>query len=63
MNTDVKPAFLRRRQAAAYLGMSESWLRSLHSKGRGPEIVRIEGAILYPIDRLEAWARERLVKA
>ena len=50
--------FVNRSYAAAYLGISESYLRLLESQGKGPRGHRIHGSriTLYSIDALKQWA-------
>jgi hypothetical protein len=48
-------AFLTRREAAAYLGISESLLKSLDLKGRGPAAFRLSRRWLYTRHDLDAF--------
>lgn len=51
---------LRTKQAAAYCGLSEIWLRKLRIAGGGPVFERISSrAVVYPISELEKWLTAR----
>ena len=51
--------FLRRRNAAAYLGISEATLRAWVTRGRGPKVTRLGRMCVYDISDLEAWVTEQ----
>ena len=51
----VIPAYLRLKNAASYLGISEQLLLKLHRKGEGPPRIRKGRAVLYPVKSLDAW--------
>ncbi len=53
------PLALRPRDAAAALGISERLLWSLTARGDGPPVVRIGRAVLYPVDGLRQWLRDK----
>lgn len=47
---------LRRKQAAEYLAISQSWLRELERKGEGPPAIRISDRIVrYRVGDLDQW--------
>ncbi|MBY0508673.1 MAG: helix-turn-helix domain-containing protein [Rhodospirillaceae bacterium] len=47
---------LPRKQAAAYLSISHSYLRKLEASGKGPKLVRISERVLrYRISELDTW--------
>jgi predicted DNA-binding transcriptional regulator AlpA len=53
--TEVAPGFLRPRDAATYLSISESLLAKLVRMGQGPRQRRCGRAVLYKIADLDAF--------
>lgn len=51
--TEPTPAYLRRRDAARYLGVSESLIRKLERSGEFPCAVRLNRAVVYPRQALD----------
>lgn len=51
--------YLNARQAAFYLKMSARSLQRLRVKGEGPRVRRHARMVLYHVDDLAAWSRER----
>ena len=49
------PKFLRPRQAARYLAISESSLNKLRVFGGGPAYSKRGRSIIYSVDDLDAW--------
>ena len=60
--TDIQPEFLRRPQAAAFLGMSEAWLRKMERLGKAPERSRCGKSPVYRIETLRLWMQEQVEK-
>ena len=56
-----EPMGVRRRQAAALLGISERHLDELTKSGRIPS-VRLGRAVIYPVDLLRAWLEQEAKK-
>lgn len=52
---NVVPAFLRTKQAAAFLGISPALLMKQVRLGSGPPRRRIGRVVLYAIADLQAW--------
>jgi predicted DNA-binding transcriptional regulator AlpA len=59
----ARQRYVDTRVAAAFLGVSESFLNKARHFGTGPEYVRFGRAIRYDLDELESWARARSVSA
>jgi len=58
----IKPLYLARSQAAAFLSLSESMLESLSARGDAPKPRKLsKGRSAWLVDELEAWGRERPV--
>jgi len=57
-----KPVFLTENQVAEYLNLKRATLTNWRNRLKGPPYVRIEGAIRYPKDELEAWISSRRVQ-
>lgn len=49
------------RDAASYVGFTDSYLRSARAKGRGPAFIRIGRAIRYRIKDLDTWLAKHRV--
>jgi predicted DNA-binding transcriptional regulator AlpA len=60
METSQHPNVLNEQQAAAYTGMSRSWLRQARMTGNpeGPPFLRIGRAIRYRQSDLDTWFAE-----
>ena len=56
-----QPAFLRQKQAAAYVGMSESGFIKLMRKGLGPRQIIKDRAVYFKTEHLDAWMLADLV--
>jgi hypothetical protein len=55
---------MRRRQAAAYLGVSPGFLEKHACRGTGPPYLRISSRlVLYERDELDRWAAARRVRS
>lgn len=54
-DTDTPPEFLRPREAATFLSISESLLAKLARLGTGPRQRRVGRAVLYAIADLRAF--------
>lgn len=56
------PAMLRRPEAAAYLGLRESTLRSWYAAGTGPRAVKTgtarQSRVFYAVEELDQWRRD-----
>lgn len=48
----------RNRQAAAYIGKSESWLEKSRLTGQGPPYEKIGGTVTYDLDEVDAWLKQ-----
>ena len=58
----LRPLYLAKSQAAAYLSISESMLEKLSAKGEAPKPRKLSaGRSAWLVDELEAWGRERPV--
>lgn len=58
----IKPLYLGRAQAAAYLSISESMLESLSARGEAPKPRKLSaGRSAWLVEELEAWGRDRPV--
>lgn len=55
----VTPEFLRREQAAAFVGMSQAFLMKMEKLGKGPRVSRLGRAPVYSIADLRAWVESR----
>lgn len=51
----VKPAYLRLKDAAVYLGISPQLLHKLHAMREGPPRIKKGRCVLYSIKGLDAW--------
>jgi hypothetical protein len=61
---DISPAALRERDAARYLGITQSYLRGARfGRCNGPVYLRAGRAILYLKSDLDAWLMARRVGA
>lgn len=54
--------YLNVEEAAAYLGVSKSWLYNMWQRGDGPPRSKIAGRTLVSIEALEGWVRSREMK-
>lgn len=54
----IPTPYMTEAQAAAYLGLSPSYLAHLRVSGKGPEY-RDHGRIAYHVEALEAWSEPR----
>jgi hypothetical protein len=61
-HASVSPAFLRRPDAAKYIGMSEGWLRKIDASGKGPEKARCGKSPVYSIESLNRFMRANVEK-
>jgi predicted DNA-binding transcriptional regulator AlpA len=57
----VEPAFVRQKQAAQYLGMSEQGLIKLLRKGSGPPRIKKDRAVYFEVASLRHWMLKDLV--
>lgn len=53
------PAYLGVREAAAYTGLSKSYLDSSRVKGNGPPFIKAGGRVLYSRGDLDDWMLAR----
>ena len=51
-------ANLRVKQAAAYVGVSKSYLDKARCYGGGPTFVKLGSAVIYRSEDLDAWVAE-----
>ncbi|TIN94608.1 MAG: helix-turn-helix domain-containing protein [Mesorhizobium sp.] len=51
-------ANLRVKQAAAYVGLSKSFLDKARCYGGGPTYVKLGATVIYSTDDLDAWVSE-----
>ena len=56
--SDVKRAYMRLKDAAAYCGMSISLWMKMHAKGEGPPRIKKGRCVLYSVKDLDAWMEE-----
>ena len=61
MSNNISPRTLTDRDAARYLGISESWLRQSRMNGNpdAPPFVRLGRAVRYLRDDLDRWLEAR----
>lgn len=57
---EIPPEFLRRPAAAAFISMSQAYLRKVERLGKGPERSRCGKSPVYHIDELRRWMREHV---
>lgn len=55
--------YLKNREAAAYLNVSESWLNKSRITGTGPAFIKIGSGVLYAVEDLDAFAASRRVRS
>ena len=58
--TSPSQEYLRRPQAALFIGMSEAWLKKVEKSGQGPERSRCGKSPVYHIDSLRRFMAERV---
>ena len=49
------PPRLNSKEAAKYLGVSDSWMRKKRVSGDGPPFLRLVGKIVYDRETLDRW--------
>lgn len=49
------------RDAAAYVGFTEQWMRSMRTDGTGPRYLKVGRAVRYRVKDLDAWMEAHLV--
>lgn len=54
------PLVMKSKEAANYLGMSDSWLRKQRVRGTGPCFFRCGGAIRYQREVLDDWMESQM---
>jgi len=54
----IVPAYLRLKEAAVYLSMSQPGLQRLHRLGKGPPRITKGRAVFYSIRALDAWMEQ-----
>ena len=59
MPSIVPRRYLRRREAAAYVCLSETTLAIMASKGRGPTYSRLGKVTVYSVDDLDKWISDQ----
>jgi hypothetical protein len=61
---EVRRSMLTRRDAARYLGLSETYLRDAWAQSVGPRAVKLgterQSRILYPVEELDRWRSDPL---
>ncbi len=57
---EIKQNILSDREAANYIGMSESWLRQSRMKGTGPIFIKIGRSVRYRLIDLDIWLEGRV---
>lgn len=60
---DVRPNYLRLKDAATYLNLSLSTLMKLQAKGKGPTRIKIGRAVLYSYKNLDEWTARHTERA
>jgi len=58
--TTVSQEYLRRPQAAAFIGMSQAWLKKADRLGKGPERSRLGKSPIYHIEALRRFVASRI---
>lgn len=59
MSNIISRRYLRRREAAAYLGLAQSTLAVMASENRGPAYSRVGRVTVYDVADLDRWVAER----
>lgn len=54
-------AAVNTRGAAAYVGFTEQWMRSMRTDGTGPRYLKVGRAVRYRVADLDAWMEAHLV--
>jgi hypothetical protein len=62
ISTDGPPRYLRRSEAAAFLGLTTGTLANWASAGRGPAFHRVGSRVLYDVAELVRFVSARLVE-
>ncbi len=58
------PKHIRRKQAADYLAVSQSWLEKAAVTGNGPPFLRLSPRlVVYDLDDLDVWAAGHRVRS
>jgi len=52
---DVRPSYLRLKDAAVYCGLSVPTMMKLQAKGKGPTRIKIGRCVLFAIKHLDEW--------
>jgi hypothetical protein len=52
---ELHPEYLRRKEAARFLGLSSGTLANWASAGQGPPVCRVRGAVLYAVADLREY--------
>ncbi|MFF8894567.1 helix-turn-helix transcriptional regulator [Brevibacterium casei] len=56
------PAVMNEHQAAAYIGLSASWLRNNRRSPQAPPYCKLGGRVRYRIESLDLWLAQQEVK-
>ena len=60
VSSPLGPICLDHKQAAVFIGMSESWLKLQVRKGNGPPRLKLSGKVKFPIAELVTWMAQHL---
>lgn len=52
-------AFVGTKEAAAFLGLSPSWLETMRLRDGGPNFYKLGRRVVYSVGDLETWAEAR----
>ncbi|QPS32740.1 helix-turn-helix domain-containing protein [Brevibacterium casei] len=58
----VQPAVMNEREAAAYVGLTTSWLRNNRRSPQAPPYCKLGGRVRYRIESLDLWLAQQEVK-
>lgn len=59
--TSVSPKFVGSLDAARIIGLSKSTIEKMRMVGNGPRFAKLGSRVVYAIEDLEAWVKERAV--
>jgi hypothetical protein len=59
----LEDRYVNETEASAIVGFARKSLRNMRYKGDGPEYVKFNGAVRYPVSKLHEWAKTRIVKS
>lgn len=58
-NHSPRPRVCDENAAAAYLGMSRSWISKTRLTGKGPKFIKVGGAVRYRYEDLDAYLEQQ----